>query len=119
MCIRDSYHILSAGGFKTGGTNFDAKLRRQSIEPVDLIAAHVGAMDICAHGLKVAEAIIEDGGLDAKLQERYEDWSKPEALKMLRSDLEEITKLVLEKNINPQPRSGNQEILENYVNRFL
>jgi xylose isomerase len=38
---------------------------------------------------------------------------------MLGSDLEEITQLVLQKNINPQPRSGNQEILENYVNRFL
>ena len=113
------YHILGAGGFKTGGTNFDAKLRRQSIEPIDLVAAHVGAMDICARGLKAAEAMIEDGGLDAKLQERYQDWSKPEALKMLGSDFDAITKLVLEKNINPQPRSGNQEILENYVNRFL
>nr|ADD93699.1 xylose isomerase [uncultured marine bacterium MedDCM-OCT-S04-C749] len=113
------YHILGAGGFKTGGTNFDAKLRRQSIEPIDLIAAHVGAMDICARGLKAAEAMIEDGGLDAKLQERYQDWSKPEALKMLGSDFDAITMLVLEKNINPQPRSGNQEILENYVNRFL
>jgi len=113
------YHILGAGGFKTGGTNFDAKLRRQSIDPIDLVAAHVGAMDICARGLKAAGAMIEDGGLDAKLQERYQDWSKPKALNMLGSDFDTITKLVLEKNINPQPRSGNQEILENYVNRFL
>ena len=94
-------------------------MRRQSIEPVDLIAAHVGAMDVCARGLKAAEAMVKDGGLDAKLEERYQDWSKPESLKMLESDLEEITQLVLQKNINPQPRSGNQEILENYVNRFL
>ena len=113
------YHILSSGGFTTGGTNFDAKLRRQSIEAVDLIAAHVGAMDICARGLKAAEAMINDGELEAKLQERYKDWSKPEALKMMGSSLEEITQLVLEKNINPKPRSGNQEILENYVNRFV
>ena len=77
------------------------------------------SMDICARGLKAAEAIIKDGGLDAKLQERYQDWSKPEALKMLGSDFDAITALVLEKNINPQPRSGNQEILENYINRFL
>jgi xylose isomerase len=76
-------------------------------------------MDICARGLKAAEAMIEDGGLDAKLQERYQDWSKPEALEMLGSDFDAITMLVLEKNINPQPRSGNQEILENYINRFL
>ena len=76
-------------------------------------------MDICARGLKAAEAMINDGGLEAKLQERYQDWSKPEASKMLGSSLEEITQLVLEKNINPEPRSGNQEILENYVNRFV
>ena len=113
------YHVLRSGGFSTGGTNFDAKLRRQSIDAVDLIAAHVGAMDICARGLKAAEAMINDGGLEAKLQERYQDWSKPEALKMLGSSLEDITQLVLEKNINPEPRSGNQEILENYVNRFV
>ena len=63
--------------------------------------------------------MINDGDLEAKLQERYQDWSKPEASKMLGSSLEEITQLVLEKNINPEPRSGNQEILENYVNRFV
>ena len=63
--------------------------------------------------------MIEDGGLDKRLQERYQDWFKPEALMMLESDLEKITQLVIDKNINPQPRSGNQEILENYVNRFL
>jgi len=113
------YHVLRSGGFSTGGTNFDAKLRRQSIDAVDLIAAHVGAMDICARGLKAAEAMIDDGGLEAKLQERYQDWSKPEALKMLGSNLGDITQLVLEKNINPEPRSGNQEIMENYVNRFV
>ena len=113
------YHVLRSGGFSTGGTNFDAKLRRQSIDAVDLIAAHVGAMDICARGLKAAEAMINDGGLEAKLQERYQDWSKPEALKMLGSSLGDITQLVLEKNINPEPRSGNQEIMENYVNRFV
>jgi len=57
------YHILKAGGLGTGGTNFDAKLRRQSLDPADLITAHVGAMDVCARGLKAAAAMIEDGAL--------------------------------------------------------
>ncbi|WP_372574097.1 xylose isomerase [Ruegeria jejuensis] len=113
------YHILKAGGFDTGGTNFDAKLRRQSLDPQDLIAAHVGGMDICARGLKAAAAMVEDGGLEQALAERYAGWSEPGAQAMLDSDLGSITERVLAEGINPAPRSGRQEILENYVNRFV
>ncbi len=113
------YHILKAGGFTTGGTNFDAKIRRQSIDAEDLIAAHVGGMDICARGLKAAAAMIEDGGLEAALVDRYAGWSSDTAQSMLSSGLDEITARVLAEDINPQPRSGRQEILENYVNRFV
>ncbi|RMF38777.1 MAG: xylose isomerase [Alphaproteobacteria bacterium] len=113
------YHILKAGGFDTGGTNFDARLRRQSLEPADLVAAHVGAMDVCARGLKAAAAMIEDGGLDAALAERYAGWRDPRAQAMLGSDLDSIARRVLEEDINPAPRSGRQERLENYVNRFV
>ncbi|MEM1351604.1 MAG: xylose isomerase [Pseudomonadota bacterium] len=113
------YHILKAGGFTTGGTNFDAKLRRQSLDPQDLIAAHAGAMDICARGLKAAVAMIEDGGLDQALKDRYAGWESPTAQQMLTSDLGAITQRVLDEGINPEPRSGKQEILENYVNRFV
>ncbi len=113
------YHILKAGGFTTGGTNFDAKIRRQSIDAEDLIAAHVGGMDICARGLKAAAAMIEDGGLEAALEDRYAGWSTEAAQSMLSSGLDEITARVLAEDINPQPRSGRQEILENYVNRFV
>lgn len=113
------YHILNAGGFSTGGTNFDAKLRRQSLDPVDLVAAHAGAMDICARGLKAAAAMIEDGGLSNAVATRYAGWKSPEAQKMLESDLDTITERVLAENINPEPVSGRQEILENYVNRFV
>jgi len=114
------YHILKAGGFNTGGTNFDAKLRRQSLDPVDLIAAHVGGMDICARGLKAASAMLEDGGLEDALSERYAGWQSDNAREMLRSgSLDSIAARVLGENINPQPRSGRQEILENYVNRFV
>src|SRR5690606_12813108 len=78
------YYILQAGGFTTGGTNFDAKLRRQSLDPEDLIAAHVGAMDVCARGLKAAAAMIEDKALSAPLEERYARWNEPEAQAMLK-----------------------------------
>lgn len=113
------YHILKAGGLATGGTNFDAKLRRQSLDARDLIAAHVGAMDVCARGLKAAAAMLEDGGLEDALKERYAGWDSPEAQAMLNSDLDTIFDKVNAGAITPSPRSGRQEILENYVNRFV
>ena len=113
------YHILKAGGLGQGGTNFDAKLRRQSLDPQDLIDGHAGAMDVCARGLKAAAAMIEDGGLESALTERYAGWAAPEAQAMLSSDLETISDRVLAENITPQPRSGRQEALENYVNKFV
>ena len=113
------YHILKAGGFTTGGTNFDAKLRRQSLDAADLIASHTGAMDICARGLKAAAAMIEDGGLESALQERYNGWDDPAAKAMLDSDFDSIFEKVVSGDIAPEPRSGKQERLENLVNRFV
>jgi xylose isomerase len=113
------YYILKGGGFTTGGFNFDAKLRRQSLDPVDLIAAHVGGMDTCARGLLAAAAMIEDGGLDAAVAGRYAGWETPEAQAMLTSDLAAIAERVDRDGIEPQPRSGRQEMLENWVNRFV
>ncbi|MBL0935731.1 MAG: xylose isomerase [Rhizobiaceae bacterium] len=113
--------VLKAGGFTTGGTNFDAKLRRQSLDPVDLLAAHVGGMDCCARGLKAAAKIIEDKALSAPLEERYAGWSDPDAAKMLDGSysLEEISNWALDAGIDPQPVSGRQERLENIVNRYV
>jgi xylose isomerase len=113
------YEILRAGGFATGGTNFDAKLRRQSLDPVDLVAAHVGGMDVCARGLIAAAAMLEDGGLERMRAERYAGWDRPEAKAMLSSDLAAIAARVEAEGIDPQPRSGRQERLENWVNRFM
>lgn len=113
------YHVLKAGGLGTGGTNFDAKLRRQSLDPVDLIAGHIGGMDVCARGLKAAALMIEDGGLEDALAERYAGWSSDAAKALLASDLGSIQAHVLKNQINPVPQSGRQEILENYVNRFV
>lgn len=113
------YHILRAGGLTTGGTNFDAKLRRQSLEAEDLIAAHVGAMDVCARGLKAAAAMLADGGLETALAERYAGWDTPEARAMLESDFDTIFARVHAGAVAPEPRSGRQEMLETYVNRFV
>ncbi len=115
------YHILKAGGFTTGGTNFDAKLRRQSLDAEDLLIAHVGGMDICARGLKAAAAMIEDGSLGQFVKDRYAGWQQPEGEAMLKGvyDLDQIAAKVEAKGLNPRPRSGKQEYLENLVNRFV
>ncbi|MGR3370484.1 MAG: xylose isomerase [Sagittula sp.] len=113
------YEILKAGGFTQGGTNFDAKLRRQSLDPEDLIAAHAGAMDICARGLKAAAKMLEDGTLEELRRERYAGWDGAEAKGMLTSDLATIAERVEAGGVTPEPRSGRQEILENIVNRYV
>lgn len=113
------YEVLKAGGFTTGGTNFDAKLRRQSLDPQDLILAHVGAMDICAAGIKVAAAMLEDGRLETARADRYAGWDSAEGQALLHSDLEQISARVVAEDINPEPKSGRQERLENLLNRFL
>ena len=113
------YEVLRAGGFTTGGTNFDAKLRRQSLDPEDLILAHVGGMDVCAAGLKAAAAMVEDGALEEARNTRYAKWDDSQNAEMLKSDLSSIEARVRRDNINPDPRSGRQERLENLVNRYL
>jgi len=113
------YEVLRAGGFTTGGTNFDAKLRRQSLDAEDLILAHVGGMDACAQGLKAAAKMLEDGKLEAARSARYAGWDSAEGKALLNSDLESITQKVLAEKIDPEPRSGRQERLENLVSRYL
>ena len=116
---RAYYEILRGGGFGRGGTNFDAKLRRQSLDPVDLVAAHVGAMDVCARGLKAAHAMLEDGVLEDLRAERYAGWDEPEARAMLSGTLEQAAARVEAEGIEPTPRSGRQERLEAIVNHYV
>lgn len=110
--------ILSAGGLKSGGFNFDAKVRRQSVEPIDLFHGHVGAMDALAHALLRAAAIIEDGRLAAFKASRYAGWQTPFAQGLLRGSLEHAADQVVTAKLAPTPRSGRQEWLENLVRRF-
>ncbi|WP_417719020.1 xylose isomerase [Salipiger sp.] len=115
------YQILKAGGFTTGGTNFDAKIRRQSLDPVDLFHGHILGMDTCARGLKAAAAMIGDGTHDAFVADRYAGWQGAEAQAMLKGErsLDQIADRVISEGIEPQPRSGRQEYLEGLVNRFV
>ncbi|RYE08544.1 MAG: xylose isomerase [Hyphomicrobiales bacterium] len=114
------YEILKNGGLGNGGFNFDAKVRRQSLDPADLLYGHVGGLDVLARGLKGAAALIEDGTYDKVVADRYAGWNTSAAKAMLSTEsLADIAARVEKNNINPQPRSGQQEYLENLVNRFV
>jgi xylose isomerase len=114
-------HIVAAGGFKTGGFNFDAKVRRQSIDLADLFHAHIGGMDVLARALLVADKMVEDGKIQGAIDARYKDWNGGLGKDILdrKLDLGQISDRVLKQNIDPKPRSGQQEMLENLVNRFV
>jgi xylose isomerase len=115
------YHVIKAGGLGQGGCNFDAKVRRQSFTPEDMIAAHVGGADLCARAFLTAAKLIEQGKYDAILSERYAGWKSGKAAEMLagKFSLDEIEKMALEDNINPQPKSGKQEQIENLLVRTI
>ena len=115
------YTILRAGGLGTGGFNFDAKLRRQSLDPEDLFHAHIGGVDTLALSLLRAARLIEDGALAAFVRERYAAWDGPlgRDIFAVSTSLAELSRYVLERGIDPQPRSGRQEMLENHVNRVV
>ena len=115
------YHILQGGGFTTGGLNFDAKLRRQSIDPDDLVHAHAGAMDLCARALLVAARMIEDGALADHLAQRYAGWDGKLGKSIIagKHSLADLAALVDKTALEPQPRSGQQERLEALVNTYF
>ena len=114
------YEVLKAGGFTTGGMAFDAKIRRQSLDPDDLLYAHVGSMDAIARGLLNAAALLEDGSLKNHISKRYSGWDGDLGRSILAGEksLDELATYVHERALEPQPRSGRQEYLESLVNRF-
>ena len=113
--------VLEDGGFTTGGSNFDAKLRRQSLDAVDLFHAHIGGIDILARGLVNAAAIIEGGELSQFVSERYAGWDAAFGKDILSgaTTLDALAAHVVKENLDPKPLSGRQELLENIVNRYL
>ncbi len=113
--------ILKHGGIDPGGVNFDAKVRRESFEPIDLFYAHIGGMDAFAKGLKIAAAIRADGGLQNIVRNRYSSWdegigAKIEAGQVSLADLETY---MLDKGEAAPNTSGRQEMIEALVNKFV
>ncbi len=115
------YTILRGGGLGTGGFNFDAKLRRQSLDPLDLFHAHIGGIDTLARGLLGAAKMIGEGRLAAFVEQRYAGWDGALGREILAGehDLQSLSERVRDGDLDPQPVSGRQEWLENLVNRYL
>ena len=113
--------ILKMGGFKTGGVNFDAKVRRESYEPVDLFHAHIGGMDTFARGLKVAAAIRADGRLEEFVKKRYRSWDTGIGKKIEsgKASFKSLETYMLKKGEGTRNESGRQEFLENLINEFI
>jgi len=113
--------VMKHGGLAPGGVNFDAKVRRESHEPIDLFHAHIGGMDAFARGLKIAAAIRADGRLAAFMKDRYASWDTG-----IGKDIEDgeatfasLETYMLEKGDVTPNVSGRQEFLENLINEFI
>jgi len=113
--------ILKMGGFTTGGTNFDAKPRRESFEPMDLFYSHIAGMDTFARGLKIAAAIRKDGRLGEFVKERYSSWDSGigKKIEQGKTDLAELDAYVSKKGESAPNASGRQEMLEALINEFI
>ncbi|CCN69270.1 xylose isomerase [Vibrio nigripulchritudo] len=115
------YEILKAGGFTTGGFNFDARLRRPSIDNEDLFYGHIGGMDTMALALEIAAKMIEDDKISEHVVKRYAGWNQEFARNILlgTTSLEDIAQYAVDNEITPVKESGRQEYLENNVNRYI
>jgi xylose isomerase len=113
--------ILAQGGLAPGGVNFDAKVRRESFEPVDLFHAHIGGMDAFARGLKIAAAIRQDGVLSDFVANRYRsyDGGIGAGIELGEASFASLETYMLEKGNSDANESGRQEMLENIINDFI
>jgi xylose isomerase len=112
--------VLKQGGLGSGGLNFDAKLRRGSVDLEDLFYAHIGGMDTFARGLLVAQKIIDDGLVDKFINQRYASYDNDMGKRIMagETDFDQLEALILKKG-EPRPTSGRQEYLENLINTYL
>jgi xylose isomerase len=112
-------HLVEDGGFKTGGFNFDAKLRRQSVDPADLYLAHIGGIDTIARALLAAADVVVDGQLERLRAERYEGWNSELGRKITSGalNLASLADLATQQGLDPKPRSGRQELAESIIAR--
>jgi len=113
--------ILKHGGLKTGGVNFDAKVRRESFEPIDLFHAHVGGMDAFARGLRIAADIRREGVIDQFVKSRYRSWDSGigAEIEAGKQNFDSLEAYILEKGEANANESGRQEMLENIFNRYI
>jgi len=114
------YTLLRHGGFKTGGLNFDARVRRQSIDPIDLFHAHIGGMDAFALGLKAAARMVQDKTFERFVKKRYTGWDRGlgQEIEKRKVGFEELEAYTLKQG-EPKIQSGRQEMLENVLNRHI
>ncbi len=112
--------ILEAGGFKGGGINFDAKIRRNSTDPADLFYAHIGGMDSFARSLIIADNILSKSDYKKLRKDRYAsfDTGKGKEFEDGKLSLEDLRNYAIEKG-EPEMISGKQEYYENIINRFI
>jgi xylose isomerase len=112
--------LVQDKGFTTGGFNFDAKLRRQSVEATDLYLAHIGGIDTISRALLAAADIVTDGALEALKQKRYEGWGGELGKRITSGELSlaSLADVATEKGLNPAPRSGKQELAESIIARY-
>ncbi len=115
------HSILRYGGLNKGGVNFDAKVRRESFEPIDLFHAHIGGMDAFARGLKIAAAIRADGELDKIVSDRYASWGSGvgSEIESGKASFKTLEKYMLDRGESAPNTSGRQELIENLINRFV
>ena len=113
--------LMKQGGLHSGGTNFDAKVRRESIDPIDLFHAHVGGMDAFARGLKIAAAIRADGVLNDFVRQRYSTYDNGMGRRIEAGSvsLNELDTYIQESTSLTANTSGRQEMLENLINRYI
>jgi xylose isomerase len=113
--------LLKYGGLTSGGVNFDAKVRRESFEPIDLFHAHVGGIDCFARGLRIAAAIRADGKLEQFVTDRYASWNTGVGadIEANNHDFETLEAYMLEQGEITANVSGRQEMVENLINQYM
>jgi xylose isomerase len=111
--------LVEDKGFVTGGFNFDAKLRRQSVDPADLYLAHIGGIDTLARALLSAADLVTDGALQRLRQNRYQGWGGELGKRITAGamNLASLADLAAEQGFDPVPRSGKQELAESIIAR--
>lgn len=115
------FMLLKYGGVSPGGINFDAKVRRESCDTVDLFHAHIGSMDAFALGLKVAHRIITDGKLESLIADRYQSWDSEigDQIESGQIGFLELENYIIKKGEVSGIPSGRQEYIENLINQYL